>query len=759
MIYKYFTQTVVGWLLAPCIAAQATAPASGKCTAVCNNLTAESQLSTVWEPSLETAGHLKPIIENCRPNPDTVCGLSNNDPKMWNALHWWDPKTGSHDLCEAEVNLSITATNFCSEADASFRYLLFLDLDGDGVMETVVNSEQTGANGLGWNSINFGNALNPNYEGGEPRQFDFRPVPDDQKFGFTLRVTTNGNKKTAGVYWNTPKSNTYSVLPRLPYGRHKIVWFVNDGCGNEETCEWVFVIKDCKAPTVTCKGFSVNIQPTKTIKITAADVMLSTFDNYLPIDLIQTGIRRKGQGSGFPTLPNGEPQRTITFTCSDIGAQEIERWGRDLEGNADFCIAKINILDNINICNSPAVSVAGWIKTEEGLGLSSANVRMVVSLPAGVPPYELNLQTDKDGYFNFHNLVMLNSSYEITPLKDDNPLNGVTSFDLVLINRHILGTQPLSSPYKMIAADANNSRSITTFDMLELRKLILGLYTKLPAVPSWRFVPADFEFPDTINPLKTGFLETIGFTGVQAERLSENFIAIKVGDVNGNATTNATATEERTHGTAFLALEERQVRAGEIFTVGFQPEDVEAAYQFTLTHPTLELLDILPGEGLTREHFAVFGPEHSITAAMDAPVGFALQFRALRDGALSQMLHLSSHITRAEAYDADGRPSALALRFRQGQEPAAEAAYELFQNTPNPVRSFTTIAFQLPRPTEATLTISDAEGRIVKRIKGHYPAGLNSIVLQKAELPAGILFYQLNTPTHSATRRMLVIQE
>jgi hypothetical protein len=64
-------------------------------------------------------------------------------------------------------------------------------------------------------------------------------------------------------------------------------------------------------------------------------------------------------------------------------------------------------------------------------------------------------------------------------MKDNDPLNGVSTFDLVLINKHILGLEPLNSPYKMIAADANNSRSITTFDIVELRKLILGIYTEL----------------------------------------------------------------------------------------------------------------------------------------------------------------------------------------------------------------------------------------------------------------------------------------
>lgn len=45
--------------------------------------------------------------------------------------------------------------------------------------------------------------------------------------------------------------------------------------------------------------------------------------------------------------------------------------------------------------------------------------------------------------------------YTVAPERDDNHLNGVTTYDLVLISRHILGLEPLNTPYKMIAADVN----------------------------------------------------------------------------------------------------------------------------------------------------------------------------------------------------------------------------------------------------------------------------------------------------------------
>jgi hypothetical protein len=80
------------------------------------------------------------------------------------------------------------------------------------------------------------------------------------------------------------------------------------------------------------------------------------------------------------------------------------------------------------------------------------------------------------------------SDYTVTPTMELDPLNGVNTYDLILISRHILGLEPLNTAYKLIAADANKSGTVTTFDVVELRKLILGTYTELPNNSSWRFV-------------------------------------------------------------------------------------------------------------------------------------------------------------------------------------------------------------------------------------------------------------------------------
>ncbi|MCB9331294.1 MAG: T9SS type A sorting domain-containing protein [Lewinellaceae bacterium] len=145
--------------------------------------------------------------------------------------------------------------------------------------------------------------------------------------------------------------------------------------------------------------------------------------------------------------------------------------------------------------------------------------------------------TNSAGEFQFCTCEVCND-YIVTPYKNNDPLNGVSTFDLVLINKHILGLEFLNSPYKMIAADATKNNALQTSDIITLRRLILGLDTEFPNNTSWRFIQEDFNFPYPSNPFWAGpstyFPET---DSVPPSTI--NFIGIKVGDVNGNAVTHS----------------------------------------------------------------------------------------------------------------------------------------------------------------------------------------------------------------------------
>jgi hypothetical protein len=134
---------------------------------------------------------------------------------------------------------------------------------------------------------------------------------------------------------------------------------------------------------------------------------------------------------------------------------------------------------------------------------------------------------------------------------------------------------------------------------------------------------------------------------------------------------------------------------------------------------------------------------------------FGLTFKAKQDARLSDVLSLNSRYTTAEAYDHAGDLMDVELKFTGN---VVNNHFELFQNTQNPFAESTKIGFILPKKADVKLTISDLSGRILKVVEQAGESGYNEVTLDRNELNAtGVLYYQLETPTHNATKKMIIL--
>ena len=89
--------------------------------------------------------------------------------------------------------------------------------------------------------------------------------------------------------------------------------------------------------------------------------------------------------------------------------------------------------------------------------------------------------------------VPVDIPYQFSGKLLDSTISGRTVLDLVAIQRHILGLEPIDSPYAILAADMNRSGSVTTFDIVEITKIILSQ----PVVnfgPDWYFLQQNCTF-------------------------------------------------------------------------------------------------------------------------------------------------------------------------------------------------------------------------------------------------------------------------
>lgn len=215
----------------------------------------------------------------------------------------------------------------------------------------------------------------------------------------------------------------------------------------------------------------------------------------------------------------------IIYTCDQRGANFTDLWITDANGNQDSCQTIVNVIGDFGECFDGARIL---FCTSNEFGEQVENVSAIAK-----DTYNNSVLNDKVtcGRIDFPSI----DDNEICARKNSNPLNGVTTFDMIQIRQHILGLRQLDSPYKMLAADVNQSGGITTADLIDMRRLILGIDTNFRRNQSWRFIDASYEFPAPANPWLEEFPETIVVDANFWGDHHTDFIAIKVGDVNNSA--------------------------------------------------------------------------------------------------------------------------------------------------------------------------------------------------------------------------------
>ena len=546
----------------------------------------------------------------------------------------------------------------------------------------------------------------------------------------------------------------------IPNGTHSIRYLVEDGCRNEADIVFDFEVKDCKKPSPVCKdGLVVEIMQTGMVEVCADDLLEYADDNC-------PGILKISFSPDVSDVCH-------TLECSELGQNAVQIWATDEAGNADYCDSRIILQDNMQVCNN-GLPISGLIATNQNDPVGGVNVLL------NNTDMNEDYTTSETGMFEFMDLPVGND-YSITPEKDDDYLNGVTTFDLVMISRHILGVQLLGSPYQLIAADVNNSQSVTTFDLVGLRKLILHVDEEFPNNTSWRFVQKSYAFPNPNNPWEEAFPEVINVNNFNSAISDADFVAVKIGDVNNsvNASGNLNgSTEDRGNGMLEFETENDWLEAGETVPVIFRAKDFANVYGFQFTidfdASALEFNSIVSTSLTNAENYGLSLLEQGAVTALwfettptvlaDGEAVLHLLFKVKTPCYISDAINISSRYTTAEAYVGEDMETwDVDLQFGGGTTATKEAGlqgFALYQNIPNPFAQKTTIGFDLPNAATAKFSIYDTNGRIILETEDKYPSGYNEITINRKALPTNsLLFYKIEAEGMKAVRQMTLIND
>jgi hypothetical protein len=318
----------------------------------------------------------------------------------------------------------------------------------------------------------------------------------------------------------------------------------------------------------------------------------------------------------------------------------------------------------------------------------------------------------------------------------------------------------------MIAADADGDEAVRVNDIVTLRKMILGITDKIEDMPSWRFIDASDRMENGPWP----FREVISHGALTETTINNNFIGVKLGDVDGTASANAVSksTQPRSTGVR-LSVEDRAMKAGEEVEISFAAEQFNEVHgmQLTLSHLGMELISI-DGRAIemTADHVGKVSKDKTTmswasakgtTVAQGSEV-IRLTFRATKAQQLSTALQITSEVTGAEAYvGTDMERSAIVLEVRRD---ARTSIFNVSQNEPNPWKTSTVINYILPQAGVVKLTITDIKGRVVMKCHAQGNAGINEMVIARQDLGegGGILIYQIESAGHVELRKMMVVE-
>lgn len=542
-----------------------------------------------------------------------------------------------------------------------------------------------------------------------------------------------------------------AVSQLLPNGKHRIYWRIQDGCGNFKTISYAVDVVDCKAPTPICIGeiSTALMEEVGTVTLWASDYNLKSEDNCTAQEDLKY------------SFSEDVTDVSRTFTCDDLengieGLVNVELWVTDEAKNQDYCSVTVRIEDHVDACpNSGEIQIGGKIVNHSEKAVT--NVSVTLDIPE---QNSISVKTDPSGEYEFGQLTP-GLSYQVSPYNNDNIVGGVTTLDLILIQKHILGIQKFTEEHQFIAADINKSNSITGTDIVQGRKAILGFYTEFPNNTSWRFKNLA-EDPNEGNNFI--FNENYSWPNLAIPYQDAHFMAIKVGDVSGNADPNGLTSPEITtrsdHENLEFNLEGNQivVKSDNLEEmIGFQMEFDFGDLNNQNIKLESQIIDVEQSYNtIDRSKIRISHYQQQSAEDIENNTLFTILFK---EEETAQKAY--EQVVLSKGFEHQWISNGLEVNQLQIQKTKEEKELDhltLSQNTPNPFAQVCNIEIYSPIKQNIEFRITNEAGRVIYTKQMNLEKGKHMITLSDRIIKeSGVYFYSVATNQELLTRKMIKI--
>ena len=593
----------------------------------------------------------------------------------------------------------------------------------------------------------------------------------DSDFACTALVSTSATAEdchdTQDLFWtyriddsegiSVIEGNRPTVTTTLPVGTYSLTWTATDPCGNSSSCVKELIVADLTPPS----GVLVDITRVLTadgITVDGDEVLLRASDNCSDIGNITVRFN----------TPDGPT--SLFFDCSSLLGQNLRSVHPDVflideAGNVFESHANIIIEDINNVCpdtpDNSVGTITGQVFTERDFTVDEVEV----TLTARNSGASAITMTPLEGRYAFNNVPM-QEAYEIRAAREDDYLNGVSTLDLILIQRHILGLSPLDSPYKVIAADVDFSGNVSAVDLVHLRRLILGQTTDLPAGQPWAFVDAAQEFDDETFPFP--WSEKL-FVEEMLQNLTDmDFIGVKLGDVNGNVQLQSSLLGITR---SIAAIEVAEVsRSRNQVVIGLTPDAAANVAGLQIAMGIKEGAEVL---SVTSDQINIVDDQYTVVNGELRISWNELSARSLTEGAMlyvtlsldnahadiDDLVELTGTVVDNEIYTEKAGALETSEVYLSFADQSDVQAFVVEQNAPNPFNGETQIRFYQPQNGDIEFTVVDLSGRQLMHTNKTYAKGWHTLSVQADDLPgAGIYIYEMSNGQEVVRQKMITIK-
>ena len=626
---------------------------------------------------------------------------------------------------------------------------------------------------------------------GELAEVNFATNADALSVNFT-------NQSGPGDYsWNFGDGSPEVTEPNPQHtfpaaGSYEVCLTVANGCGANTGCQTVEIAASAIAQVIIggARSFPgnnvripVSVQGMNNLATIAGTFALADPDlatiTHLSARAIEPQFNAENQSFSF--VANGTEGVALTgdinvlffvhlqlgnspgATDLNLADQPIELEVSAVRGGIPLLVPVSYLPGFVEVSSSLTGNISSQAMTMDGNEVEATTFRL--SEPNG--GFSIDLPVDGNGVASTIAGLSMGRMYYVEPVKRTDYTNGLSSFEIFLTQRHLLGFEvpQITDPLQIVAMDMNCSQSVSTVDLFLMQNLLLndGL-DEIADCNSWTYVPDSHAFA-------TDWRTSGVFPAPRrAEVILESdtmvmFTAVKTGDIlnsadpgrsQGDLPLSVNLPERfvagRTYDLVLSLAEAREL-------VSFQGEfRVASGLEIIGATPVevsgLEISDRLSGRGLIR---ASWFSRTGEMRALDAGAGLvkvAVRATESRRSATGDISVADNTTFVSEAHDATLRRFVPTIDAVVNSD--APTTFRLLGAAPNPADEYVDVSFELPLAGKTELMLFDALGRVVIRREQMLENGTQRFRLDTRALAAGAYHFQLVAGGEVASGKIVV---